>query len=119
MAEHNLLGKNGEELAADYLMQQGYEIVARNFRFQKAEVDIIALKDELLAVIEVKTRSTTSFGDPKEFVKGRQIRQLIKAIDHFVEEQQLNVEVRFDIVTVVKNKSGTEIRHFENAFFHF
>ena len=58
MAEHNELGKKGEKLAIDFLLKNGYKILETNYRFLKAEVDIIAQKDEVLAVVEVKTRST-------------------------------------------------------------
>ena len=119
MAEHNELGKKGEQLAADFLAKKGYEIVAQNFRYQKAEVDIIARKENVLAVIEVKTRSTPDFGDPQNFLKQKQINLLVKAIDHFVNEHQLDVNVRFDIVAIIKNKAGTRIEHLEDAFLHF
>lgn len=119
MAQHNELGKKGEELAVAHLVKAGYEIVARNFTYQKAEVDIIARKDNVLAVVEVKTRSTPDFGDPQDFVKKKQINQLVKAIDYFVNEHNLDVEVRFDIVAIIKNKSGTRIEHLTDAFLHF
>jgi putative endonuclease len=119
MAQHNELGKRGEELAVAHLLATGYEIVARNFIYQKAEVDIIARKDNFLAVVEVKTRSTPDFGDPQNFVKKKQINQLVKAIDYFVNEHQLDVEVRFDIVAIIKNKAGTRLEHIEDAFLHF
>lgn len=119
MAEHNELGKKGEKLAADFLAKKGYEIVAQNFRYQKAEVDIIARKENVLAVIEVKTRSTPDFGNPQNFLKQKQINLLVKAIDHFVNEHQLDVNVRFDIVAIIKNKAGTRIEHLEDAFLHF
>ena len=69
MAEHNELGKKGEELAVKYLQEDGYEILDRNWTFQKAEIDIIAQKDNYLAIVEVKTRSSLDFGDPQDFVK--------------------------------------------------
>lgn len=119
MAQHNELGKKGEELAVAHLLKNGYEIVARNFTYQKAEVDIIARRHDILAVVEVKTRSTPDFGDPQEFVKKKQINQLVKAIDYFVNEHQLNVEVRFDIIAIIKNAAGTRIEHLEDAFLHF
>lgn len=119
MAKHNLLGKAGEQMAAEYLKKKGYEVVARNFRYQKAEVDIIALHEDTLIAVEVKTRSTPDFGDPQEFVKSKQIQQLLKAVDHFVNEQELDVEVRFDIVAIIRNKSGVRIEHLENAFLYF
>ena len=119
MADHNELGKEGEDLAVTHLLKNGYKIVARNFRYQKAEVDIIARKNDVLAVIEVKTRSTPDFGDPQNFVKQKQINSLVKAIDHFVNEHNLEVNVRFDIVAIIKNKAGTRIEHLEDAFLHF
>ena len=75
MAKHNELGKKGEQLAVDFLLKNNYDIVERNYRFDKAEVDIIAKKDDILAIIEVKTRSTTDFGDPQDFVKPKQIQR--------------------------------------------
>ena len=119
MAQHNELGKRGEELAVSHLLATGYEIVSRNFVYQKAEVDIIARKEGVLAVVEVKTRSTPDFGDPQDFVKKKQISQLVKAIDYFVNEHKLDVEVRFDIIAIIKNKSGTRLEHLEDAFLHF
>ncbi|MDT0644124.1 YraN family protein [Zunongwangia sp. F363] len=119
MAKHNLLGKSGEDLAAEFLEKNGYTIVARNFTYQKAEVDIIARTEKELVVVEVKTRSTPDFGDPQEFVKKKQIQQLLKAVDHFAEEQELDLEIRFDIVAIIKNKSGTKIEHLKDAFYYF
>lgn len=119
MAVHNELGKQGEDLAVAHLQYKGYEIVTRNFRFQKAEVDIIARKGDVLAVVEVKTRSTPDFGNPQDFLKQKQIQSLVKAIDHFVNEHHLEVEVRFDIIAIIKNKAGTKIDHLKDAFLHF
>ena len=119
MADHNELGKEGEDLAVAHLLKNGYKIVARNFRYQKAEVDIIARKKDVLAVIEVKTRSTPDFGDPQNFLKQKQINSLVKAIDYFVNEHRLDVNVRFDIIAIIRNKSGTRIEHLKDAFLHF
>ncbi|MGB7841376.1 MAG: YraN family protein [Salinimicrobium sp.] len=119
MAEHNELGKEGEEMAVVFLKKEGYEILVRNFRYLKAEVDIIAKKGNILAAVEVKTRSTPDFGDPQEFVKQKQINSLVKAVDFFVNEQKLNVEVRFDIIAIIRNRAGTRIEHLEDAFLHF
>jgi len=119
MAKHNELGKKGEQLAVDFLLENGYNIMERNYRFQKAEIDIIAQKSGVLAVIEVKTRSTTDFGNPQDFVKPKQIQHLVKAIDEYVVSNQLDVEVRFDIVAIVKEGKGFKIEHLEDAFYHF
>ena len=119
MAKHNELGKKGEQLAVDFLLKNNYDIVERNYRFDKAEVDIIAKKDNILAIIEVKTRSTADFGDPQDFVKPKQIQRLVKAVDEYVTVNDLDVEVRFDIIAIVKEGKGFKIRHLENAFYPF
>ena len=119
MAQHNELGKKGEQLAVDYLISKGYTIVQRNYRFQKAEVDIIAKKEDTLAIIEVKTRSTSDFGNPQDFVKPKQIQRLVKAVDEYVNVNNLDVEVRFDIIAIVRQGKGFNIEHLENAFYHF
>ena len=119
MAQHNELGKKGEQLAVDFLIENNYKIIERNYRFDKAEVDIIAKQKDILAIIEVKTRSSLDFGNPQDFVKPKQIKNLVKAVDEYVIENDLNVEVRFDIIAIVKEKSTFKIEHLENAFFHF
>lgn len=119
MAQHNELGKKGEKLAVDYLLKKGYDIVERNYRFDKAEVDIIAKKDDILAIVEVKTRSTIDFGNPQDFVKPKQIQRLVKAVDEYVTVNRLDVEVRFDIIAIVKSGKAYDIEHLENAFYHF
>lgn len=119
MAEHNILGEEGEDLAVRFLVKKGYEILERNYTFQKFEVDIIALKGEVLVCVEVKTRSTPDFGLPQDFVKPRKIKRLVATIDHYVTENELDVEVRFDIIGIIKNRLGTQIEHLEDAFYHF
>lgn len=119
MAQHNQLGNKGEQLAVDFLIDKGYKILERNFRYQKAEIDIIAQKADVICAVEVKTRSTSSFGNPQDFVKPKQIQQLVKALDFYIINNDLDVEVRFDIIAIVQNKSGTKIEHLEDAFLHF
>ncbi len=119
MAQHNELGKKGEQLAVDFLLKKGYEVIERNYRFDKAEVDIIAQQKDILAIIEVKTRSTTDFGNPQDFVKPKQIQRLVKAVDEYVNVNGLDVEVRFDIIAIVKENKTYKIEHLENAFYHF
>jgi len=119
MAQHNELGKKGEQLAVNFLIEKGYTIMERNYRFDKAEVDIIAQQKDTLAIIEVKTRSSADFGNPQDFVKPKQIQRLVKAVDEYVTVNELDVEVRFDIIAIVKNGSNYNIEHLENAFYHF
>ena len=118
MAEHNELGKKGEKLAIDFLLKNGYKILETNYCFLKAEVDIIAQKNEVLAVVEVKTRSSDYFGNPQDFVNLKKIKLLLSAIDHYVIEKDLDVEVRFDIIAIIHQKT-IKIEHLEDAFLHF
>lgn len=120
MAYHNELGEWGEEFAATYLLKQGYTILERNYSFQKAEIDIIAQKEsDILVVVEVKTRNSAAFGDPQSFVSKRKVQQLVKAADHYIISKSLGVEVRFDIIAILKNKKEETLDHIENAFYHF
>lgn len=119
MAAHNELGLAGEKIAIDLLQKKGFGIRERNWRFQKAEIDIIAQKGSLLLIIEVKTRSTNYFGDPQDFIKEQKINLILKAADHYVISNDLDVEVRFDVIGIVKNQEGISIAHLEDAFYYF
>lgn len=120
MAYHNELGALGEEIAVAYLLRKNYSILERNFVYMKSEIDIIAQKEpSTLVIVEVKTRNSEVFGNPQEFVTKKKIKHLVKAANEYVVKNELDVEVRFDIVAILKNKSKEEIAHFENAFYHF
>jgi putative endonuclease len=117
MAEHNDLGKAAEDLAVTHLQKNGYTILVRNFRFQKAEIDIIAEKDNLIVVIEVKARSTDAFMLPQEAVTKTKIKRLVSAASHFMEEFSKDQEVRFDIISVLADrKKNLTIEHITDAF---
>lgn len=120
MADHNELGKLGEQLAAQYLLDEGYVILERNFTFEKAEIDIIAQKDEdTIVVVEVKTRNSAFFGDPQSFVTSGKIKLLVKAANEYMISNKLANEVQFDIISVLKNNTTQKVEHFQNAFYHF
>lgn len=120
MAEHNELGKEGEQLAVDFLLNKGYKIVERNWRFQKAEIDIIAQKEKnTLVIVEVKTRTNSSVGSPEEFVTNNKIKLLVKAANEYVISKKLDVEVRFDIVAIIKNAKYQKVNHLQDAFYFF
>ncbi len=119
MAEHNELGKLGEELAIEFLQKKGYSILETNWTFQKAEIDIIAQKDNILAVVEVKTRSSVDFGLPQDFVNPKKMQLLVKAANEYVVQNDLDVEVRFDIIAIHKEKQKFNIEHIEEAFYYF
>ncbi|WP_372769676.1 YraN family protein [Lutibacter sp.] len=119
MATHNDLGELGEELAVEELEKNGYEIVERNWRYKKAEIDIIALKNDVLAIVEVKTRSSDYIGNPQDFVSPKKIKLLVEAVNDYVISKDLDVEVRFDIIAIIKNENILTLEHLEDAFFHF
>ena len=119
MAYHNDLGVKGEELAVRMLMKKGYAILERNYRYQRAEIDIIAEEREQLVIVEVKTRNSDYFGDPQSFVTATKIKHLVRAADHYITENQIQKEVRFDIVAVLLNKEVIKIEHYTDAFYHF
>ncbi|HEX9825789.1 MAG TPA: YraN family protein, partial [Flavobacteriaceae bacterium] len=109
MAYHNDLGKIGEQLAVEYLLSKGYEIVVCNYMFQKAEIDIIAKHDNMMVCVEVKTRNSDFFGDPQEFVSKSKIKLLVKAMDAFIIENDIQLESRFDIIAILKNKTTEQL----------
>ena len=119
MAEHNDFGKEAEEEATNYLKNSGYEILARNFYWQSAEIDIIAKKDNILVIIEVKARKSAYFGEPYSFVNPHKIQLLAKATNHYIEINDLDMEVRFDIISIVKNTAEYHLEHIDHAFYPF
>lgn len=119
MASHNNFGIKGEKLAEEFLKKKGFTILHRNYRYLKAEIDILARRAEILAVVEVKSRSSEFFESVAETVSRKKIKLIVMAADHYVIENALNVEVRFDIITVLKKGESYELEHLENAFYHF
>ncbi len=120
MSDHSELGKLGELMARDFLIEKGYIILEKNWFFQKAEIDIIARKDpNTLVIVEVKTRSSSFIGSPEEFVTKNKIKLLVKAANEYIVSHQMKEEVRFDIIAIVKNSKYQKIEHIENAFYFF
>lgn len=119
MAAHNELGQLGEGLAIDFLQKNGYKILETNWYFNKAEIDIIAQKENTLAIIEVKTRTNTDYGSPQDFVKPKKIQLLVRAVNQYVEQNKLDLEVRFDIIGIHKEDNQFILEHLEDAFLHF
>ena len=117
MAKHVDLGKQGEALAARYLEQQGYQILARNYRYRRAEIDLIAQREGCLVFVEVKARSSVAYGFPEEAVDETKTELILSAADYFVEEQTWEGDVRFDIIAVVFGQGRPRLQHFEDAFY--
>ena len=114
MAEHNELGKWGEDEAALYLENEGYVIIDRDWKIGKRDLDILALSPDgkTLAVVEVKTRSGDEYQQPEEAVDGRKMRNLAIAANAYVKEHQVDKELRFDIISVVG--VGHQVEHLEH-----
>lgn len=119
MATHNEFGKKGEDLATAYLQDEGYQILKRNYTFRKAEIDIIAQKEGILAIVEVKARSSTDFENPQDSVRKKKIQLLVKAADNYIVTNDIDTEVRFDIIIITKNGKNYTLEHLEDAFYHF
>lgn len=117
MAEHNNLGRKGEELAKQYLENAGYEILDENWRFGKAEVDLIAYHHKTIIFVEVKTRTGNAFGEPEDFVDAAKQALLVSAADEFIELMDFNGEARFDIIAILFDKQGNHrLNHIQDAF---
>ncbi|MBS1571832.1 MAG: YraN family protein [Bacteroidetes bacterium] len=117
MAEHNDFGKQAEDFSVTFLQEKGYEIIARNFFYQKGEIDIIALFNNQIIVVEVKARNSTIFQEPYEAVNKRKIKLIVSAADAFVQARNIKETVRFDIISVLKEKDGKlNATHIEDAF---
>lgn len=118
MGKHNELGKKGEEIAADFLVKKGYQLLETNWRHRKAEIDIIAKLDDVLIFIEVKSRSNSFFGRPESFVDAKKQQLIADAASVYMEEVGHEWEVRFDIISVLfHNEVYQSVDHFKDAFF--
>ena len=114
---HIELGKKGEELAVELLKEKEFKIVERNYRFGHAELDIIVQKDDILVIVEVKTRNSGALGDPSNAVTRSKQRQIIKVTNAYLQQNKINKEIRFDIISIIHNHNYTSIDHIENAFY--
>ncbi|QCX01435.1 endonuclease [Aggregatimonas sangjinii] len=119
MGKHNEFGKEGEEIAVNFLLEKGYRILYRNFRYLKAEIDIIAEKDDIVAIVEVRARSNDQIIAIADTITPKKIKLLVAAADYYVTEMKLDKEIRFDIIAILKNKKLFKIEHMESAFYHF
>ena len=116
MAAHNDLGKKGEEMAAQWLQLHSYVILHYNWRYLRAEVDIIASKNKTLHFVEVKTRKTEEFGLPEESVGDRKMEMLMKAAEEFLNQYPEWKRIQFDILSITLRNSVTEYTLIEDIF---
>ena len=116
MSEHNDLGKYGEQLAAAYLSKEGYQIKARNWKFRRGELDIVAQKDDWIVIVEVKTRRLNAVERPQDAVTIGKQRRIVRAADAYIQEYEIDLECRFDIISVIINGGKYELDHMKGAF---
>lgn len=116
MAQHNLLGKSGEEYAAEYLISRGYVVRDINWVSGKYELDIVAYHQSTIVIVEVKTRSSVDFAYPEEAVTEKKIRNTVRAADAYMRMFELDMDVRFDVISIVGNEPPYTIEHIEDAF---
>jgi putative endonuclease len=119
MALHNILGSKGEKIAEAYLAEKGYDIKETNWRKERAEADIIALSEDLLIIAEVKTRTNEYYGPPGDAVGRSKKRMMVKAAELYLQEKQIDLEVRYDVIEIIVMNNSHTIRHIEDAFYPF
>jgi len=113
MSKNNIIGKQGEEMAARFMEAKGYVVVERNFRSGRAEIDLILQKDNLLVFAEVKLRKRTSYGMPEDAVDDRKAELILNAAENYIYKKDWKGGVRFDIISIT---GKDEICHFEDGF---
>jgi len=111
------IGRLGEERAAEYLQSKGYILLETNYRFKRNEVDLIMKRDNVLVFVEVKSKTSVSYGFPEEAVDSKKAARIIETAEHYVFEQNWQGLLRFDIVAIVNKRGSVDIKHFEDAFY--
>lgn len=117
MSQHYKLGEMGEQAAIKYLRSKGYIILETNWRDKHKEIDIIAMDKDQIIFIEVKTRRNNYFGSPEEAVDMRKQRCLIDAADEYINTNNIDLDARFDIISVLMNSDNPDIKHIKEAFY--
>jgi len=110
-------GKEGENLASDFLKKKGFEIIARNFRYKRSEIDLIVKKNNWLVFVEVKMRSSDAYGYPEDFVDRKKATNIIEGAEEYTYQQNWQGNVRYDIVSIREQHGEKEIVHIEDAFY--
>ena len=114
MSDKIEIGRQGENLAAEFLQAKGWEIVTRNFRYKKSEIDLIIKRDDWTIFVEVKTRSSADYGEPEDFVDEFKARKIFEAAEEYIFSTNWIGHVRFDVISI-KLATPPEIMHFEDA----
>jgi putative endonuclease len=118
MKDKKGIGQWGEDLAVNFLLKKSYTILERNWRFSRAEIDIIAQHEDILVFFEVKTRSSDFYGKPEDFISTTQQKLIVDAASQYMRQNDYEWAFRFDIVSILRQKEVHPIiQHFEDAFF--
>ena len=117
MAKHNILGREGEDIAAKYLEQKGYAVLDRDWHCGHKDLDLVVIKDNTIVFVEVKTRTGNEWGDPQDFITDRKIRRIVNSADAYLRFNQVDMDVRFDVISIVAEGGEYKIEHIEQAFF--
>lgn len=116
MARHNELGKKGEQAAANFMKNEGYKVLKRNWRMYRHEIDIVAEDEEYIIFVEVKTRTSRQWGNPEDFISKAKIRRIVEAADLYLQINDIEKPARFDIISAVWDGQAFEIEHIDDAF---
>ena len=112
-----VVGDRGEQMAAEYLEREGYEILHRNYRFGRSEIDLIARQGRTIVFVEVKTRRTAGYGEPEEAVTREKIRRIRRVASAYLAQRRIGeCDCRFDVVAVLLAGDTPTLRHTEDIF---
>lgn len=111
--DRKIIGESGEKQALDYLVKNGFKILEKNYRYRKAEIDIICTRDSTLVFVEVKKRKNSTYGYPETFVSNKQQKMIISAADHYLYAIDWHDNIRYDIIAITDDK----LHHIEDAFY--
>lgn len=117
MNQQKKVGNKGEELAQAHLRTLGYQIVKTNWRWNHYEIDIIAIDQNELVIVEVKARTSTNYEHPSEAVSNRKIRFLINAAEAYIQESDSQLDTRFDVISIIFQGPDFELEHIKDAFY--
>ena len=116
MSDKKILGEIGETIAQEFLINKNYLIIELNWRYKKAEVDIISQLKDTLVFVEVKCRKTDFFSRPEQAINHKKEELYRLAAENYLEVNNLEHEIRFDVISIIHNNNKTEIEHFISAF---
>jgi len=119
VAEHNETGLAGEKLAKEFLERKKFKLIETNWRSGRLELDLIAMHDQTLVFVEVKTRTSNVHGFPEEAVGTAKEAHMAKAAQQYVEQTSWEGEIRFDLISITLEGPEAGIHHILDAFFPY